>query len=73
MLDSIIAFLEASSFLAVFRQLSSMSTTDVVVVFLVSKPVFIAAAGMLVGFRPARQAISAFLESERTNAAHLLE
>lgn len=44
MLESIGAILEGASFFGLFRLLSALSATEIVFVFLCSKPIFILAA-----------------------------
>lgn len=71
MLESIWTFLESASFFAVFQQISAMSVTDVVTLFLVSKPLFIVSALFFLCVPQARTRISGYLENASTDPLRL--
>ena len=72
MLESIMTFLESASFLAVFNQISAMSITEVVTIFLVSKPLFIVAALFFLCVPQARNRVSGYLEGASTDPLRLM-
>lgn len=73
MLEMLVTFLENASFLAIYNQISAMSTTNVVALFLVSKPVFILASLFFLCVPRARGHVSGLLESESTNPLRLID
>jgi len=67
MLETILTFVENASFLAIFNQVSGMSTTNIVALFLVSKPVFIVASLFFLCVPQARSRVSGYLEGSSTD------
>jgi hypothetical protein len=47
-MDYLEAFLQSASYFGVIKQMMALSSTDIVVLFLISKPAFILTAGLVV-------------------------